>query len=260
MTDVRTRPGTEDPAVRRQRRQFARRARAGRVRRWRPLLLLLALVAVVAGAVWLLLFSSVLSASRVEVTGPSSMSDDAVRRVADVPLGGPLARVDLDAVRQRVADVPRVAAVEVTRGWPDAVRLVVTDRVPVAALVRGTGWQVMDADGVEWGRFDDQPAGLPVVRAAPRVREVAVREAARVVSALPAPLADRTSAVDVATIDRISLALRDGRTVQWGSAEQSELKARVLSTLLASREARRVEGDRATRIDVSVPDQPTLSR
>ena len=52
----------------------------------------------------------------------------------------------------------------------------------------------------------------------------------------------------MATVDQISLVLRDGRTVEWGSAEQSELKAEVLVPLLKRP---------AQRYDVSVPGQPT---
>ena len=52
-------------------------------------------------------------------------------------------------------------------------------------------------------------------------------------------------------MDRISLVLRDGRVVVWGSAEQSEDKAAVLAALLRARDAQ--------RYDVSVPGQPVTS-
>ena len=42
--------------------------------------------------------------------------------------------------------------------------------------------------------------------------------------------------------------LRDGREVQWGSADESDLKATVLAELLAGQEAK--------VYDVSVPGQP----
>ena len=48
-----------------------------------------------------------------------------------------------------------------------------------------------------------------------------------------------------------SLELRDGRTVVWGSAEESGAKAEVLAALL--------EQPGAT-YDVSVPSQPTIRR
>ena len=73
-------------------------------------------------------------------------------------------------------------------------------------------------------------------------------EAAAVVSALPDDLAPRVDHVSVATVDQIELALRDGRTVVWGSAEDSAQKAEVLEVLL---------GQEASVYDVSVPSNPT---
>jgi cell division protein FtsQ len=54
----------------------------------------------------------------------------------------------------------------------------------------------------------------------------------------------------VQTVDQISLVLRDGRTVVWGSADESGLKAKVLAVLLRQR---------AQTYDVSVPGQPTTA-
>ena len=68
------------------------------------------------------------------------------------------------------------------------------------------------------------------------------------VSALPEDLAPRVDFVSVASVDRIELALRDGRTVVWGSAEDSERKAEVLAVLLQQD---------ARVYDVSVPATPT---
>ena len=53
------------------------------------------------------------------------------------------------------------------------------------------------------------------------------------------------------TVDQITLVLRDGRQVLWGSAEESDAKARVLVALLK---------EPAASYDVSVPGQPTTSQ
>ena len=54
--------------------------------------------------------------------------------------------------------------------------------------------------------------------------------------------------VAVRTVDEITLHLRDGRLVRWGSADQSEEKAAVLLALLDRK---------AQTYDVSVPGAPT---
>ena len=49
-------------------------------------------------------------------------------------------------------------------------------------------------------------------------------------------------------MDRIEIQLSDGDTIVWGSAEQSQVKAQVLSVLLSQE---------ASVYDVSAPHAPT---
>ena len=77
----------------------------------------------------------------------------------------------------------------------------------------------------------------------------ALKEAATVVAALPQTLASRVDHVEVATVDQITLVLRDERQVMWGSAEESELKAEVLVPLLSRP---------GQTYDISVPGQATV--
>ncbi|QWC85613.1 FtsQ-type POTRA domain-containing protein [Nocardioidaceae bacterium] len=242
------------------RRRFSRRSWQRRWRRARPLLALALVLAAVGGVVWLFFFSTTFAATTVEVEGSAAVDDAAIRAAAEAPLGGPLARVDLDAIEQRVAELPALAEVRVSRGWPDAIRVVVTDRVPVAAIETNGRWRMVDADGFVWGRSATAPRNLPVVRAGGEVRQSAVAEAARVVTSLPGSLAQDVSEVQVRTIDQISLQIQDGPLVQWGSAEQSQLKAEVLATMLGSDEAMLIDEEPAGEVDVSVPAQPTISR
>jgi cell division protein FtsQ len=108
----------------------------------------------------------------------------------------------------------------------------------------------MDADGVLFRDYQRAPEDLPSVRTSPETGSEALQEAARVVAALPEDVSRRVDHVEVVTVDQISLALRDGREVVWGSAEGSEEKAAVLVQLL---------GRPGRVLDVSVPGQPTTS-
>jgi cell division protein FtsQ len=72
-----------------------------------------------------------------------------------------------------------------------------------------------------------------------------------VINELPAAVRARVSAVSAATEDSVQFQLRDGPRVEWGSAEQSALKASVLTTILGSAQAQS-----AAVIDVSAPTLP----
>ena len=130
----------------------------------RPLIgALLVVVLLVVGAyvVW---FSPFLAAEKVSVAGTDVLAPVEVREAAAVPIGRPLARVDLDAIRGRVGAMPEVKSVRVTRAWPHGVAITVTERVAVAVVPRGRGFRGLAPDGVLFRSYDARPPGLPVIR------------------------------------------------------------------------------------------------
>ncbi len=240
----------EERVARRTRRRFARRQWARRWLSLRYVLVLVLLVALVGSSVYLVLFSSTLQVKRVDVVGNDLLSDARVREVADVPLGEQLALVDLARADARVGSLAEVRSVDVTRSWPDVVRIEVVERTAVAVVELAGRLRGLDADGVVFRDYRSAPRGMPRIRPGGAAGTDALKEAATVVSALPRELAARVDHVEVATVDQITLVMRDQRQVLWGSAEESELKAEVIDRLLAAEQAR--------VYDVSVPGNPTI--
>ncbi|HET8989095.1 MAG TPA: FtsQ-type POTRA domain-containing protein, partial [Humibacillus sp.] len=99
------------------------------------MLLLLGLVA------WLGWFSTVLTATAVQVHGVTGPAAAQVRQVAAVPLGGPLMRVDTTAVQERLVAGKAWREVSVSRSLPHTIVIDVTPRVAVLA-VRGADGRV----------------------------------------------------------------------------------------------------------------------
>lgn len=240
----------EERAARRTRRRFARRQWARRWLSLRYVLVLLVLVGLAGSSVYLVLFSSTLQVKRVEVVGNELLSDARIREVADVPLGDQLALVDLARADTRVGSLAEVRSVDVTRSWPDVVRIEVVERTAVAVVELAGRLRGLDEDGVVFREYRSAPQGMPRVRPGGAAGTDALKEAATVVSALPRDLVARVDHVEVATVDQITLVMRDQRQVLWGSAEESELKAEVIDRLLAA--------EQAPVYDVSVPGNPTI--
>ncbi|MEP9365548.1 FtsQ-type POTRA domain-containing protein [Nocardioides sp. CN2-186] len=234
----------------RSRRRFARRQWARRWITWKPVVAVLLVLALVVGGLWLVYFSSYLSVQGVQVTGVHQLTASEVRSAAAVPDGDSLATLDLNRIRTRVEAMAPVQSADVSRQWPDQVLIEVQERQAIAVVDIGGTLHGMDAEGVVFVDYDKAPAGLPRVETTADTGTDALREGALVVAALPTELAAKVDHVDVATVDEISLVLRDGREVVWGSADQSELKAEVLASLL---------GHKAQKFDVSVPGTPTTS-
>lgn len=241
----------EDRATRRTRRRFARRQWSRRWLSLRYVLVGVVLVALLSTAVWLVFFSATLQVKHVVVVGNDLLSDARVREYADVPVGEQLALVDLGRVDTRLASLAEVRSVDVTRAWPDTVRIEVEERTAVAVVELAGRLRGLDADGIVFRDYRTAPAGLPRIRPGAQAGTDALKEAATVVSSLPDDLTTRVDHVEVATVDQVTLVLRDGRQVLWGSAEQSDLKSEVIDQLLLA-------APKAGVYDVSVPGNPTV--
>ncbi len=237
--------------------RFAERtARHRRILRDRTLLVSGTLVVLVALA-WLLLVSPVLAlrsdAIEVAVEGPGTTVDvNAVRAVVAARAGTPLPRLDTVALRRAVLEVPGVRSVAIARVWPHGIDLRVVARDPVAAVpAEGGGLVLLDQDGIQVGRADKAPAGLPVVSVPLDGDPRAMTAVLVVLQQLPADLAAQVAGVAATNRDAVTLTLRDGVVVEWGSAEQSALKAKVLATLRAAPSSAGVKV-----YDVSAPTLP----
>lgn len=233
----------------RTRRRFARRQWARRWRAWRYVAASVLLVSVVAGAVWLLWFSQLFTLTQVGVHGEHHLTERQVLAAAQVPDGEHLASLDLGAIASRVRALAPVRTVDVARHWPHGVTITVTERTPVAVVSLGGQLKGMDADGVVFRDYRTPPVGLPRVESTTDAGGAALAEAAKVVGALPPGLLSRVDHVTVGSVDEISLVMRGGAPVLWGSAEKSGEKGQVLVALLHQP---------GTGYDVSVPSQPTI--
>ena len=236
--------------------RFARRERAGRVRRLRVPLILAGVVLLAVAVGWAVWFSSLADARSVPVgglgSGDAGLTAAQVRQEARVPIGEPLARVDLAAVRDRVERLPGVRSAEVSRGWPHDVVIDVTERSAVVAWRDGSTVRLVDRSGVAFRTVPRVPErlGALVVPSDSGDRNRALLAAgARVAGTLPDRIADRVELIAVQSRDAIRLRLAGDVTVMWGSAAESGRKAEVLLALLP-REKK--------MYDVSVPDFPTV--
>ncbi|MGY1813205.1 cell division protein FtsQ/DivIB [Blastococcus sp. SYSU D00820] len=219
--------------------------------------LAVAVTALVAGA-WLVWGSPVLGVHEVRVDGASSLTAEEVRAAAGIADGTPLLRVDVDAAAARVARLPQVASVEVTRGWPRSVVVTVVERVPVAVVERAGTRSLVDADGVLFDTVTGQPpAGVVPLRVAdPGPEDTATRAALGALVALPRDVREQVAQVSATTAQDVTLTLADGTTVLWGSAEDAEDKAAALVALLEQIAAGALEP--AVTIDVSAPSSVVL--
>jgi cell division protein FtsQ len=207
---------------------------------------LLAVVVPVAALLWLVLASPWLGVDDVEVTGTARLAPEQVLAAAAVEPGTPLARVDIGGVADRLrTELPPLADVRVRRVWPDTLRLQVTERQPVAGVVREDGVLLVDAEGVGFATEPELPPGVARLELArPAADDPATQAALGVLRALPDWLRTQVAVLRAGTDADVELVLSDDRTVRWGAPGDADTKIAALGTLL------QMEG---TYFDVSSP-------
>ena len=223
-----------------------RRPRRRRV--WPFVLGAVLLIALLATAGWLVGFSSVLATRQVQVTGLKTLTVDEVNSKAAVPLGLPLARQNLSAIADRVAELPQAEHVLVERSWPNSVKIVVTERTPVFAIRYANLYVLVDKNGVPYLTVTTQPAGLPLAAVSKDDRASLV-EIATVSRDLSKKLREQVVTIRADSPYSLVLALDSGVDVSWGTSEQSKLKGEVALALLK-------QDPKA--IDVSSPHHPAI--
>jgi cell division protein FtsQ len=257
-------PRRRPPADRRiaERRKAILAARARRRRR----LLGWALVALaLAAGVAYLIRTPLFGLSVVRVEGTRVLERSEVVAASKVRLGEPYLGLDLAAIRDRVATLPRVATVRVTRDYPSSLRIMVTERPPVASVFQDGRYWLVAADGTVLDPAEARPPGLPYVARVPLPDDVVAgsrlppgNELANALTALGGmrpELKRQVVGVNARSLDGLEFTLGDGARVLYGLAVDQA--AKDTAVLLVRRELKR-EGREAQRIDVRNPSAPAV--
>ncbi|MFC3893379.1 cell division protein FtsQ/DivIB [Lentzea rhizosphaerae] len=246
---VRGRSTRVRPASNRRQKSAEYRARRRVIVR-RRLVALLTLLSVV-GLTYCVFFTPLLGVHQVDVRGSVVLTDDEVRDAAAIEPGSPLVRLDLIGIHDRVAALPRVAAVEVERQLPGTVRLLITERVPVGSVKLPDGFHLVDSTGKDYAVLPTAAPGVPeLVLAAPSSADPATRAVVGVVNELPEKLRPDVVQVSATSGADVKVTLTGNRVVKWGSADETPRKAAVLMVMLTRP---------GLAFDVSAPDLPTVS-
>lgn len=210
-------------------------------------LILLTVVSVVLGLV--LYFTPLMSARSLVITGTGAVTREEVVEAAQITIGTPLLQINTDTVADRIAGIRKVATARVRREYPSAVRISITERIPVVVKDFPDGPHLFDRDGVDF-ETAPPPPGLPYIDVDnPGPADPPTQAALEVLGALRPEVAAQIGRIGAPSVASITLTLLDGRTVVWGTTDRTDEKAEKLTALLT--QPGRV-------YDVSSPDLPTV--
>lgn len=195
----------------------------------------LALVLVVALYIGVVFFSPLLAVEKITVRGASLMDSAQVEQKLSPLRGVPLSRVSEDRVRELVGSDGALRGVQMEIRPPHELVVTVKERVPIAAVKRGEKYALVDNEGQTLREVDSaQQAGVPIVQVEDEnlSQSAAFRIISNVLVTLPTSLLAEVSEVKADSTSSITLILKDKVTVLWGTSQENEVKAKVLTKLL----------------------------
>jgi cell division protein FtsQ len=192
-------------------------------------------------------YSPLFAVQKITVAGATSLDPAAIEAALGDQLGTPLALVDSSKVKAALLAFPLIETYALEARPPHDLTVRIVERTPVGVIRSTAGYTLVDAAGVALSTTSDQPPAQPVIDVAGGVDSAAFRSAGLVVRALPADVRAALTGISATTADDVTLTLNSGLTVVWGSADESALKALVLSKTMANRPD-------AASIDVTSPE------
>lgn len=215
---------------------------------------------VVCAVVWSLVVvrSPILDVDRVQVDGARRTPPTTVVDASRISVGASMTELPMATATERIGDLPWIDEVHIRRMWPGTVRIVVTERRPVATMAATSGWVRLDAAGRILDRVARRPS-LTVVSGTTSANDgsrlgPARRRVLATLERLPSSL--RSEAVS-ATLgaDGFEMALADGSEIVLGDAADLRAQLAAIRTVRSQPDT-----GECTRLDVRVPSAPSLTR
>lgn len=194
---------------------------------------------------WSLYQSKWFIAQEVTIIGNSRLTVEQINSAAAVPIGNSLMSINTAAIAEQVQALPEIKVATVERGWPHAILINVTERTPIAVAATVSGYNLIDAEGLNAGNVVSPPAGLLVISAQPD--SLAMTSAIKALAAIPAEW--EITGLSALTQDSVVAALGNGVVITFGSGDKAGDKVEVAQALMEKG---------YTVINVSAPDAPTV--
>jgi cell division protein FtsQ len=187
----------------------------------------------------------------IQAVGRKHTSGEDILAALGVSQRTPILGLDLVDAKRRIESLPWVASAEVERRLPHALRIVITERTPVAILQTADRSVLIDAQGVQIVQVAAQSAGLPIVTG---------RGAAENVAEL---LAELTAFPELGSRVKAAVRVGDRRWDVKLDSVETGIEVRLPETEAAAAWGRLAELDRKHRllardvalIDLRLPDR-----
>ncbi len=237
--------------------RLARQRRATRIR----VAAVIILVATVLVSSIALYRSTAFTIERIDVVGAARLTDDQVRALVALPEGSTLLRYPRAEIEERLVASPWIAEAQVSRDFPDGLRVRVVEREPVVLVDVGDAlfWLVDREGTVLEQRTPDATDTMVIVRDLVEFEPIegevatsaALLNALKVLAGLSADLRGDVRAISAQSVDLTTLITNEDVEILVGSADDIARKDVVARGILEE------QSGAVVYINVRTADRPT---
>jgi cell division protein FtsQ len=241
-----------------------RREKIKQIRRKRQLRLAVVFLLTVL-VLWVLIWlyqSDLFRVKKVEIAGNHRLSDSQIEKICAINPGASLIRLPLREIENRLLKNPWIESVEISRSFPNTLRIQLTERKAIAVIPVQDGGAIVDREGlVLEKRLNFDKANLPIIKdldarrvnVGQKIRSKSFSNAISCLSHLDDKLRSSLSIVSAPTVDKLSLYTNKGVEILYGKAENFAKKNYIIRKILA-------KDDKVKFIDVRVVSNPVIKR
>ncbi|MBC7725411.1 MAG: FtsQ-type POTRA domain-containing protein [Burkholderiaceae bacterium] len=226
--------------------RFTRRSRRRRIT-W---IVAGSLVAAMVALVGIAVYSPLLALKTIQVEGTSRIDPAELHAAIDGQLETPLALIDYGALTRELGTFPLIRSFVTETVPPNTMVIHIVERQPIGSIASDGGFALVDPAGIVIERSQARLPGVPLITAADD--DTAFAAAVEVLLALPETVLGQLDTITAKSRDNVTLTLSGGgASIVWGSADDSNQKARALAIALAQ------NYPNVTEYNVSAPGQLT---
>ena len=205
--------------------------------------------------------SEAFAVRKVDVVGTNRLTAEQVRSLARIPEDSTLLRLPIAQIESNLARSAWIASADVSRDFPDTVRIRVVERVPAAVVdLGGKALWLIDGSGTWLSKLSAETTAAPVaIRGVEGLDPVAGRRtgsetllnALEIVRQLDPALSKLVRTISAPSIDKTALVTTDDVEIFVGSSEDIERKQQVAEKILKQ------QAGKVVYINVRTVDRPT---
>lgn len=221
------------------------------------------LVILVLAVLFWLYRSDLFRVKKVEISGNKQLSKRQIEQIVDIEPTDSLVRLPTRDIKKRLKKNNWVRDVEISRSFPNTVKIQIIERKAIAMVPVEDGSAVVDKEGLVLAKITNidktdlvliRDLNVTKAKVGQKIDSKSFSNASLCLSNLDVKFRKSLSIVSAPSVDKLSLYTKKGIEIIYGKAEKFEKKNYIINKILSD------DGNEVIFIDIRVVSNPVVKK